>query len=141
MALIDFVLIAALKGEDEALGFAALNCTALRYLIEIQTFGRVLGRALARGRASMRTDLALVAPFIDDVLRSMPLKRLSAHLEEALKGLRLRFPARDSDALSLWLSSSHFLIFKTSFSFEDVAYNLVIMVGALCEIMGLGAVV
>ena len=141
MALKDFVLIAALKGEDEALGFAALNCTALRYLIEIQTFGRVSGRALARGRASTRTDFALVAPFIDDVLRSMPLKGLSAHLQEAFKGLRFRFPARDPDVLSLWLSSSHFSIFQTSFSFEDVADNLVIMVGVLCEIMSLGAVV
>ena len=35
IALKDFVLIGALKGEDEALGFAALNWTALRCLIEI----------------------------------------------------------------------------------------------------------
>ncbi|MDC0913033.1 hypothetical protein OAQ47_03755 [Paracoccaceae bacterium] len=136
IALKDFVLIGALKGEDEALGFAALNWTALGYLIEIQT----LGRALARGRASTRTDFALVAPFIDDVLRSMPLKGLSARLLEALKGLRLKFPAKDPDALSLWLSSSHFPIFQTSFSVEDVADNLVIMVGVPCEIMSLGAV-
>jgi len=33
IALKDFVLIGALKGEDEALGFAALNWTALRYVI------------------------------------------------------------------------------------------------------------
>ena len=115
IALKDFVLIGALKGEDEALGFAALNWTALRCLIEIQTLGRVSGRALARGRASTRTDFALVAPFIDDVLRSMPLKGLSARLQESLKGLRLRFPAKDPDALSLWLSSSNFKIFQTSF--------------------------
>ena len=140
IALKDFVLIGALKGEDEALGFAALNWTALRCLIEIQTLGRVSGRALARGRASTHTDFALVAPFIDDVLRSMPLKGLSARLQEALKGLRLRFPAKDPDALSLWLSSSHFTIFQTSFSVEDVADNLVIMVGVPCEIMSLGAV-
>ena len=136
IALKDFVLIGALKGEDEALGFAALNWTALRCLIDIQT----LGRALARGRASTRTDFALVAPFIDDVLRSMPLKGLSARLQEALKGLRLGFPAKDPDALSLWLSSSHFTIFQTSFSVEEVADNLVIMVGVPCEIMSLGAV-
>ena|GEM_PF-472626 len=140
IALKDFVLIGALKGEDEALGFAALNWTALRCLIEIQTLGRVSGRALARRRASTRTDFALVAPFIDDVLRSMPLKGLSARLQEALKGLRLVFPAKDPDALSLWLSSSHFTIFQTSFSVEEVADNLVIMVGVPCEIMSLGAV-
>ena len=140
IALKDFVLIGALKGEDEALGFAALNWTALRCLIEIQTLGRVSGRALARGRASTRTDFALVAPFIDDVLRSMPLKGLSARLQEALKGLRLVFPAKDPDALSLWLSGSHFTIFQTSFSVEDVADNLVIIVGVPCEIMSLGAV-
>ena len=70
----------------------------------------------------------------------MPLKGLSARLQEALKGLRLRFPAKDPDALSLWLSSSHFTIFQTSFSVEDVADNLVIMVGVPCEIMSLGAV-
>jgi hypothetical protein len=136
IVLKDFVLIDALKGEDEALGFAALNWTALRCLIEIQT----LGRALARGRASTRTDFALVAPFIDDVLRSMPLKGLSARLQEALKGLRLRFPAKDPDALSLWLSSYHFTIFQNSFSVEDVADNLVIRVGVSCEIMSLGVV-
>ena len=42
-ALKDFVLIGALKGEDEALGFAALNWTALRCLIEIQTLGAFRG--------------------------------------------------------------------------------------------------
>ena len=70
----------------------------------------------------------------------MPLKGLSARLQEALKGLRLVFPAKDPDALSLWLSSSHFTIFQTSFSVEDVADNLVIIVGVPCEIMSLGAV-
>ena len=70
IALKDFVLIGLLKGEDEALGFAALNWTSLRCLIEIQTLGRVSGRALARGRASTRTDFALVAPFVEEVLRS-----------------------------------------------------------------------
>ena len=115
IALKDFVLITALKGDDETLGFAALNGTALRCLIEIQTLGRVLGHVLARGRASTRTDFALVAPFIDDVLRSMPLKGLSARLQEALKGLRVRFPAKDADALGLWLSSSHSRHFKSVF--------------------------
>ena len=43
IALKDFVLIGALKGEDEALGFAALNWTALRCLIEIQTLGAFRG--------------------------------------------------------------------------------------------------
>jgi hypothetical protein len=117
-----------------------LNGTALRCLIEIQTLGRVLGHVLARGRASTRTDFALVAPFIDDVLRSMPLKGLSARLQEALKGLRVRFPAKDADALGLWLSSSHFTTFQISFSVENVADNLVIMVGVPCEIMSLGSV-
>ena len=102
--------------------------------------GRVSGRALARGRASTRTDFALVALFIDDVLRSMPLKGLSARLQEALKGLRVRFPAQDPDAVCLWLSSSHFTTFQISFSVENVADNLVIMVGVPCEIMSLGSV-
>jgi len=70
----------------------------------------------------------------------MALKGLSARLQESLKGLRLRFPAKDPDALSLWFSSSHFTIFQTSSSVEDVADNLVIMVGVPCEIMSLGAV-
>ena len=140
IALKDFVLITALKGDDETLGFAALNGTALRCLIEIQTLGRVLGHALARGRTSTRTDFALVAPFIDEVLRSMSLKGLSVRLQEALKGLRVRFPAQDPDAVCLWLSSSHFTTFQISFSVENVADNLVIMVGVPCEIMSLGSV-
>lgn len=123
IALKDFVLITALKGDDETSGFAALNGTALRCLIEIQTLGRVLGHALARGRTSTRTDFALVAPFIDKVLRSMSLKGLSVRLQEALKGLRVRFPAQDPDAVCLWLSSSHFTTFQISFSVENVADN------------------
>lgn len=140
IALKDFVLFTALKGDDETLGFAALNGTALRCLIEIQTLGRVLGHALARGRTSTRTDFALVAPFIDEVLRSMSLKGLSVRLQEALKGLRVRFPAQDPDAVCLWLSSSHFTTFQISFSVENVADNLVIMVAVPCEIMSLGSV-
>ena len=50
IALKDFVLIGALKGEDEALGFAALNWTAPRCLIEIQTLGRVGARFGPRTR-------------------------------------------------------------------------------------------
>ncbi len=57
-----FALIDASNDEDVTLGFAALNATALRCLIEIQTLGRVLGHALARGRTSTRSDFALVAP-------------------------------------------------------------------------------
>ncbi|MDA8636127.1 hypothetical protein N9L70_07045 [Rhodobacteraceae bacterium] len=101
---------------------------------------QTLGRALDCGRASTRADFALVALFIDDVLRSMPAEGLSARLQESLKGFCLRFTAKDPDALVLWLSSSHLTIFQTSFSIEDVAVNLVIMVGVSCEIMSLGAV-
>jgi hypothetical protein len=43
MALKDFVLIGALKGEDEALGFAALNCTALGGVRQIGSSIRSLG--------------------------------------------------------------------------------------------------
>ena len=61
-ALQDFVLISALKGEDDTLGFVALNWTALSCWIEIQTLGRVSGCTLARGRALTRTDFASVFP-------------------------------------------------------------------------------
>ena len=74
--------------------------------------GRVSGRALVRGRASTRTDFALVAPVIDDVLRSMPLKGLSERLQEALKGLRLRFSRK---------GSGRFEFVVKQFSFHDIS--------------------
>ena len=89
-----FALIDASNDEDVTLGFAALNATALRCLIEIQTLRRVFAACFVTRIHLNGTDFALVAPFIDEVMRSMSLKGLYARLPKALKGLRVRFPQR-----------------------------------------------
>jgi len=65
--LTDMGLVAWCASDQDAGVFIAFDQHALGAMVEVQTIGRVLGRA-CHGRRATQTDFALTIPFIDAIL-------------------------------------------------------------------------
>ena len=93
-------LLVMLDGPDGRVGALALDFALLSALVEMQTVGRVLPRD-PDPRPTTRTDAAIVAPLVDDILT-----RFAADLQPDTEGYwaaGYRFAARVPDVRGLGL--------------------------------------
>ncbi len=113
-------LLVLLDGQDGARGAMRLDPAFLAALIEVQTTGRVTGRAPA-DRVLTRTDGAIAAPLIDAMLAEFEEQLCPDDTAHWGAGYRFGAMMEDARALTLSLEATDFHVFRVFAELGEVA--------------------
>ncbi len=114
-------LLVLLDGPDGARGAVRLDHALLSALIEVQTTGRVSGRA-PDGRAVTRTDAAIAAPLIDATLERAEAQLCEETPDHWATGYRFGVMMEDARGMSLALNSAAFHVFRMTVELGEGAF-------------------
>jgi len=114
-------LLVLLDGPDGARGALRMDLGFLGALIEMQTTGRVLGRA-SSDRTVTRTDAAISAPLIDAMLTRFGAQLAQEASEHWAQGFRYGVMMEDARVMQLALTAPEFHVLRLMVEAGDVAH-------------------
>ncbi len=106
-------LLVLLDGPGGARGAVRMDTGLLTALIEVQTTGRVTGRAFGE-RAATRTDAAIAAPLIDAALERAETQLCEEAPDHWAGGFRFGVMMEDARGMSLALEAAEFHVFRVT---------------------------